>query len=226
MSEYNIQMNKYNALNAEYDQLYPQPMKHASTHAKDGDDPITPSSIGASELGVDGKVLTSQLPSMEVDAYTKVQTLFDTTKSLFGLDANAVPDDVLSLIKTLIDNANASISTKVKIQTGSYVETGTYGASNPCSLTFDFEPEFVFVFRYNSAIAPFYAHNASTSTRTDCMIWLNKSSCEMNESSINIISFDESTNTLSWYIERPENYVEALMQLNLSSETFKYIVVG
>ena len=47
MSEYNIQMNKYNALNAEYDQLYPQPMKHANTHAKDGSDPITPSSIGA-----------------------------------------------------------------------------------------------------------------------------------------------------------------------------------
>ena len=47
MSEYNIQMNKYNALNAEYDQLYPQPMKHANTHAKDGNDPITPSSIGA-----------------------------------------------------------------------------------------------------------------------------------------------------------------------------------
>lgn len=46
MSEYNIQMNKYNALNAEYDQLYPQPMKHANTHAKDGSDPITPSMIG------------------------------------------------------------------------------------------------------------------------------------------------------------------------------------
>ena len=47
MSEYNIQMNKYNALNANYDQLYPQPMKHASTHAKNGSDPILPSSIGA-----------------------------------------------------------------------------------------------------------------------------------------------------------------------------------
>ena len=47
MSEYNIQMNKYNALNAEYDQLYPKPMKHANTHAKDGSDPITPASIGA-----------------------------------------------------------------------------------------------------------------------------------------------------------------------------------
>ena len=98
MSEYNIQMNKYNALNAEYDQLYPQPMKHASTHAKDGDDPITPSSIGAAELGADGKVLTSQLPSIEVDAYTKVQTLSDTTKTLFGLDATAVPDDALALL--------------------------------------------------------------------------------------------------------------------------------
>ena len=47
MSEYNIQMNKYNALNAEYDQLYPQPMKHANTHATGGSDPITPTSIGA-----------------------------------------------------------------------------------------------------------------------------------------------------------------------------------
>ena len=51
MSEYNIQMNKYNALNAEYDQLYPQPMKHASTHAKDGSDPITPADIGAYTKG-------------------------------------------------------------------------------------------------------------------------------------------------------------------------------
>ena len=64
MSEYNIQMNKYNALNAEYDQLYPQPMKHASTHAKDGDDPITPSSIGAAELDENGKVPVDQLPSL------------------------------------------------------------------------------------------------------------------------------------------------------------------
>lgn len=46
MSEYNIQLNKYNALNAGYDQLYPQPMKHANTHAEDGNDPITPSMIG------------------------------------------------------------------------------------------------------------------------------------------------------------------------------------
>ena len=30
-----------------------------------------------------------------------------------------------------------------KIQTGSYVGTGTYGRDNPCSLTFDFAPKFI-----------------------------------------------------------------------------------
>lgn len=33
----------------------------------------------------------------------------------------------------------------VKIATGSYVGTGTYGASNPCSLTFDFVPKLLIV---------------------------------------------------------------------------------
>ena len=36
---------------------------------------------------------------------------------------------------------------KVQIATGSYTGTGTYGASNPNSLTFDFAPKFVLVFR-------------------------------------------------------------------------------
>lgn len=47
MSEYDVLINKYNALNAGYDQLYPKPMKHANTHASGGTDPITPGDIGA-----------------------------------------------------------------------------------------------------------------------------------------------------------------------------------
>ena len=59
------------------------------------------------------------------------------------------------------------------------------------------------------------------------MIWLNKSSCAMNESSVNISSFDESTNTLSWYGEYTVgNYKKAQMQLNQSGDTYKYIAVG
>lgn len=63
MSEYNIQMNKYNALNAQYDQLYPQPMKHASTHAKDGSDPILPSSIGAYSKEETDTLLQNKAPA-------------------------------------------------------------------------------------------------------------------------------------------------------------------
>ena len=37
------------------------------------------------------------------------------------------------------------LTNAAKIATGSYVGTGTYGASNPCSLTFDFVPEIVFI---------------------------------------------------------------------------------
>ena len=65
MSEYNIQMNKYNALNTEYDQLYPQPMKHANTHAKDGSDPITSADIGAySKIETDSLLSSKPNPNL------------------------------------------------------------------------------------------------------------------------------------------------------------------
>lgn len=69
MSEYNIQMNKYNALNAEYDQLYPNPMKHANTHAKDGSDPITPASIGAYTKGEADTLLANKANSADLQSH-------------------------------------------------------------------------------------------------------------------------------------------------------------
>ena len=46
----------------------------------------------------------------------------------------------------LLNNLGAA-----RIQTGSYVGTGTYGSSNPCSLTFDFVPRFVVVSKQQSS---------------------------------------------------------------------------
>ena len=57
MSEYNIQMNKYNALNAEYDQLYP------ATKIKNVNGLDTALQKKA-DLGEDGKVPESQLPEI------------------------------------------------------------------------------------------------------------------------------------------------------------------
>ena len=48
-----------------------------------------------------------------------------------GTAKQLTEDSVNSLISTISSNAGFA-----RIQTGSYVGTGTYGASNPCSLTF------------------------------------------------------------------------------------------
>lgn len=47
---------------------------------------------------VDGKVPESQLPDISVDAYNKSETLSDETKTLFGFDVDAVPDDTFAYL--------------------------------------------------------------------------------------------------------------------------------
>ena len=81
MSEYNIQMNKYNALNAGYDQLYPQPMKHANTHAKDGNDPITPSMIGTYNKTEIDTALQNKAPA-SIAAYSDIRISVGDGKSI------------------------------------------------------------------------------------------------------------------------------------------------
>lgn len=53
MAEYDIQINRFNQVNVEYDQLYPQAMKHGATHLPNGDDPIglTYSDVDAAPAG-------------------------------------------------------------------------------------------------------------------------------------------------------------------------------
>lgn len=87
------------------------------------------------------KTIASQIP----DVYSKTEVLTTETLSKYGLTADKLPNDVFQQIKTLIDNVQASADSKARIQTGSYVGTGTYGAGNPCSLTFDFKPKIVFI---------------------------------------------------------------------------------
>ena len=81
------------------------------------------------------KTIASQIP----DVYSKTDTITAETLSRLGLGADKLPNDAFQQIKTLTDS-------KARIQTGRYVGTGTYGPDNPCSLTFEFEPKFVFVF--------------------------------------------------------------------------------
>lgn len=88
----------------------------------------------------------------------KNNLLKDATAALFGLSANAVPDDVFAKVKALVDANTTLANTRAKIASGSYTGTGTYGKDNPTSLTFDFVPKFVFMTGYqkSSSVMPFF----------------------------------------------------------------------
>lgn len=153
MSEYNIQMNKYNALNAEYDQLYPQPMKHASTHAKDGSDPITPADIGAYSKTEADALLANKAPAgygLGLSGSAKLLTANDDINDmLFGggwyyYHSDNIPQNAPNLAYTHIVRIDA-LQGNVFIQT-IYGITDGYGYQNM--------PIEVRRFRYGSMIRP------------------------------------------------------------------------
>lgn len=113
------------------------------------------------------------------------------------------------------------ISGGIRIATGSYVGTGTYGASNPNTLTFDFQPELVFVqdSRDNATI-----YNAWFLRGCGCAGGIAFNRSTDNNSVVGraqMQTFDG--NTLSWY-----NYgaTNAQSQLNANGITYRYVALG
>lgn len=84
-------------------------------------------------------------PIAEGDPIDKSTLLKDATAALYGLDATAVPDEVLAAARTLISTAQKTADSKCKIVSGSYTGTGTYGSNNKNSLTFDGKPKLLIV---------------------------------------------------------------------------------
>lgn len=72
--------------------------------------------------------------------HTNLSSLFtdiaDSIRSVSGGTASIQADTFPMAIQSLGSGF-------AKIQTGSYVGTGTYGASNPCSLTFGKYPKYM-----------------------------------------------------------------------------------
>ncbi len=69
-----------------------------------------------------------------------------TTKAEIKAALEEAGQSVGDVFDTYPAAIRAVVSSGAKIVTGSYVGTGTYGESNPNSLTFDFEPKFVLIF--------------------------------------------------------------------------------
>ena len=153
-------------------------------------------------------------PQMEGTPINKATLLKDATAALFGLGTEAVPDDVMVKIKELLDGLLTTANSKARIQTGSYTGTGTYGASNPCSLTFDFVPQLIVFFgsyaeaRIDDAIHPIIllwgiSEAFGISSYTD---------------QHSIITYSEKT--MSWYS------LGAKGQYNEARFTYRYVVIG
>ena len=140
----------------------------------------------------------------------KATLLKDATAALFGLGTDAVPDDALSAINTLIQAAQSTADGKASIVTGSYVGTGTYGPSNPNTLVFDFVPKLVII--------------ADTANSSQMNIWytgLSQGIYPYNSYLYN--QYTLSGTALSWYNSQATS---ASDQLNFSGREYAYFAIG
>ena len=110
----------------------------------------------------------------------------------------------------LITIPDSQIEGGLKIATGSYAGTGTYGSSNSNSLTFDFKPQFVYIWCESIAFFKFTMLYGETSVRT-----------EIGYSSSDRITVTWNDTGFSWY-----STSSASKQFNTSGYTYEYIAIG
>ena len=157
-------------------------------------------------------------PTEKGDPLSKETLLKDATAALYGLDATAVPDEVLAAARELIATAQSTADSKCKIVSGSYVGTGTYGEDNKNSLTFDSPPKLLIIASSGSSsyggsksyILLLYIPGLSGYVPA---VFTNGSD------GFYMVSISGSGNTVSWYSAESAAY-----QLNISGATYDYIV--
>ena len=162
--------------------------------------------------GVDYDTLYPKTKVEQVEgAYTKQQILADSTKTLYGLGSNAVPNDVLAMLKTLVSNAQISADGKAIVVYGSYNGTGAYGSGSPNTLTFDSKPLLL-------AILP----NASKSSSAKSFMAVRSSQIVYT-----FAEFFQSMCTVTWGEKSVSWYNSSTMdyQFNQSNTTYYYVAL-
>lgn len=107
----------------------------------------------------------------------------------------------------------------VRIATGSYTGTGTYGANNPCSLTFDFSPQIVMI--------TIHEINSASSQPLISGPWIRGMSKgrlivqPVAYSNDNYVNLTWNGNALSFYSTKDANY-----QLNLKDGIYHFFAIG
>ncbi len=146
-------------------------------------------------------------------------------------DFQTMPGNVIGYVLTSTNEAPTEsgyvfksmgrLGDKARIVTGSYTGTGKYGASNPNSLTFDFEPKWVLVYNRKFATVPFASNIENV---RDGFMWTpDVTSLQIYDGGTNYgnTTFSLLNNTLSWSSDR-----SARTQVNESRQIYKYVAFG
>ena len=102
-----------------------------------------------------------------------------------------------------------------KIEVGSYVGTGTYGQSNPNSLTFGFEPKLLIIRNASSSNEYLFLSAVKSGRYVSFSLRMSGGSAGSYTGVITL-----SGNIVSWYAD------DSQAQMNLSDYTFHYIALG
>ena len=122
--------------------------------------------------------------------------------------------EITDVLGNLIAIPAGQIKDGVKIATGSYTGTGTYGSSHPNSLTFAFEPKMVFIGAksQSSANCAFVFNGQTTFGRTNSGGGGDSAVCSF------------SGNTFTWYSTSSGWGVDA--QMNSANVAYLYFAIG
>lgn len=108
----------------------------------------------------------------------------------------------------------------VKIESGNYTGTGTYGSSNPNSLTFGFVPKIVIVSPTDGIKFSYYGN--SVGFRTSFIWQYGNTNITIINGSVYTLTLSLSGNTLSWY----SNSSLADEQCNAGGVKYYYLAIG
>lgn len=160
----------------------------------------------------------------------KANLLTDETAALYGLGESATLDEIFVKIQALLNIALG----KAKIETVSYVGTGTFGSGNPCSVEFSFEPKIV-LFETSSTIDPIYKFilfpsKVPTSYTKDATF--GKSVSVTGPNTYTITAYGKKSTDgkiISWYTtcnNSSYNSQAVTYQLNSSGDTYRFTAIG
>lgn len=135
----------------------------------------------------------------------------ETFNNMISQINNGVNSEI-SGVNSEISEVLTQLGTKAKIQTGSYVGTGTYGPDNPCSLTFDFEPKLIFLQGNFSLVI----------CTINSWVWGNYANAEKIDTSVTCTL---SNKTLTWLTSYTSGDASDII-MNVKDKNYDYIAIA